>query len=88
MLWENGYISGTPMVHFMAPIIRFLGYNPVALDLNPLSGRIKGYSLRNGLTAKAFGELFGVDGSTVGAREKNITAPKSKNLQKVEEILN
>ncbi len=66
--WENN--RSTPMIHSMPKIIEFLGYNPTELVNSDLSGQIKTYRIRLGLSHKKLGKMLGVDGSTVGAWEK------------------
>lgn len=83
--WENN--RSTPQIIFYPKIMEFLGYSPLEFDETTLSGRIKAYRYRNGITFKMFGNMLKVDPSTVTEWEngKRIQAPK--HLLKLETIL-
>jgi len=83
--WENN--RSIPMVHQMPQIVKFLGYDPLSIDDGDLTGQLKKYRFRHGLSHKKMGRLIGVDASTVGAWEKKCPISK-KHLEKVVDILN
>lgn len=66
--WENG--RSEPQIQFIPYIIKFLGYMPLEIDISTLGGKIKDYRVRNGLSHKKMGKLFGVDATTIAAWEK------------------
>lgn len=83
--WENGRSS--PQVSFMPSIIQFLGYAPNQTDPTTLSGRLKGYRSRLGLSPKALGKILGVNASTIRDWEYGMV-PSKKNLVKIEGLIN
>ena len=85
--WENLQSESMPMIHCMPKIIEFLGYNPIKIDTSTLSGRIKKYRIEHGLSTSGFGELVGVDGSTIGAWEAKTSFPRPSKMEALERIM-
>lgn len=84
--WENN--RSTPRIIFYPKIMEFLGYSPLDFDETTLSGRIKAYRYRNGITSKMFGNMLKVDPSTITEWENGIRVPAPKHLLKLEILLN
>jgi len=83
--WENG--RAEPQVQFAPKIISFLGYSPYPADLTTLGGRIKRYRLIKGLSQVKFGEMLGVDGSTVCSWELGEFIPNPNVTNKIQKHL-
>lgn len=83
--WENNR-SAPQIIHF-PKIMEFLDYSPLDFDETIISGRIKSYRYRNGITSKMFGNLVKVDPSTVTEWEKGNRIPAPKHLLKLETFL-
>jgi DNA-binding XRE family transcriptional regulator len=83
--WENG--RAEPQIHFAPKIVNFLGYSPYPADLTTLGGRIKHYRLIKGLSQGKFGEMLGVDGSTVCSWELGQFIPNSNVINTIQEHL-
>lgn len=83
--WENE--RSIPQVQFYGKIIKFLGYNPFEFEIKTFGDKIKHYRYLNGLSQKALGKLLGIDPSTLASWENNLSVPKRRKKNKVEEIL-
>lgn len=83
--WENN--RSAPKIIYYPRIIEFLGYEPLSFDETTLSGRIKAYRSRNGITSKIFGNLLKVDASTVTEWENGKRMPILKHLLNLEFLL-
>jgi len=83
--WENNRSS--PQIIFYPKIIEFLGYNPLNFDETNISGCIKAYRYRNGITSKMFGKLLNVDPSTVTEWENGNRIPAPKHRLKMATLL-
>jgi transcriptional regulator with XRE-family HTH domain len=82
--WELNH--RTPQIQYMPKIIRFLGYNPIKSVVGSLPERIRIYRISKGLSRKKFGELCGVDTSTIFHWEHGMK-PRKNLLKKVECVL-
>jgi DNA-binding XRE family transcriptional regulator len=83
--WENN--RARPLIHNMAKVIKFLGFNPAESTLETLSEKIKKYRLLHGLSHKKMGKLVGVNASTIGSWEKEEHRPHRKHLNQIEKKL-
>jgi len=83
--WENN--RSIPQINYYPRIIDFLGYCPFEFDETTLSGRLKAYRWRNGLSYKRLGKILDVDGSTVCAWENGENFPPQKRLKKLDRLL-
>jgi transcriptional regulator with XRE-family HTH domain len=83
--WENN--RSKPQIQFYPKIISFLGFNPFALDISTLGGRIRQYRYENGLSHKELSKLLNVDASTVGAWEKGESKPKATTRNAIMKLL-
>ncbi|RZJ91641.1 MAG: helix-turn-helix domain-containing protein [Chryseobacterium sp.] len=83
--WEKN--RSIPQIQFFPHIINFLGYMPIAFDLDTLSGRLKTYRHINGLGQKQMGKILGVDGGTVCSWELEENQPNKGMLVKLNPIL-
>ena len=83
--WENA--RSTPQIQFMPRIVKFLDYNPVDADMKTLAGQIRNYRILNGLSHKKFGEMLGVDATTVGAWELGTSIPKKSTLERIRKYI-
>ncbi len=61
--WENNYAQ--PQIKYNPQIIKFLGYCPITFNETTISGKMKSYRWRNGLTNMDLGKRLGVHGTTV-----------------------
>ena len=84
-LWEKNY--SVPQIKYFPRIIKFLGYSPIEFDETTLSGQLKAYRWRHGLSSKNLGKLLKVDGSTIFAWENETSIPKQEHLLKLELLL-
>lgn len=84
-LWEKNH--SVPQISHFPRIIKFLGYCPLEFDETTLSGRIKAYRWRNGLSNKRLGKLLKVDGSTILTWKNGTSIPQQEKLQKLEVLL-
>ncbi|WP_199141627.1 recombinase family protein [Pedobacter sp. ASV12] len=82
--WEKN--RSTPQIIFYPKIIEFLAYSPLSFDETKISGRIKAYRYRNGITSKMLGKLQNIDPSTVSDWENGNCIPSPKNLLKLEAL--
>jgi DNA-binding XRE family transcriptional regulator len=85
MHWETGRYP--PQLQFYPGIIKFLGYNPFAVDAKKLGGRIKNYRIEHGLSHKKMGKVVGVDGATISTWETGRHEPQGANLTRLNELL-
>jgi DNA-binding XRE family transcriptional regulator len=83
--WENNL--GEPQINYIPQIILFLSYNPYQFDLKKLSGRIKKYRYKYGLSHRKMGEQIGVDASTIASWENEEHLPQGKFQIKLNELL-
>lgn len=83
--WENG--RSVPQVSHYPKIIAFLGYDPFQVDDSTLGGRIKKYRFENGLSKEKFGDLLGVDETSILAWEANERKPLKGKMRLLEKIL-
>jgi transcriptional regulator with XRE-family HTH domain len=83
--WELG--EAYPRIKYFPKIIEFIGYIPIEVDSSSLSGKITLYRHIHGLTYKAFGRLFDVDGSTIRSWELEEFIPSKATFQRVDEWL-
>lgn len=79
--WENN--RSVPQIQFYPKIIKFLGYIPFEIDTRDLAGKIKMYRYLNGLSHKKFGQILGVNGSTIGDWENGKGNLCNGNLNKL-----
>jgi len=82
--WENNR-SYLQIKHY-PKIIAFLGYNPFPVDISTLGGKVTKHRIEKGLSHRKFGELVGVDASTIAAWEQNTHKPSSKAVIKMKEL--
>ena len=85
MHWETNRYP--PQLQFYPGIIKFLGYNPFAVDAEKLGGRIKNYRIEHGLSHKKMGRIVGVDGATISTWETAKHEPQGTNLTRLNELL-
>jgi DNA-binding transcriptional regulator YiaG len=83
--WENNLAE--PRIQNFPAIIAFLGYNPFAINLGTLGGRIKQYRILGGLSHRNMGKILKVDASTIGTWEKNMHYPQGAMLKKLLQLL-
>jgi len=83
--WENE--KYVPQIQYYKKIIDFLGFNPFEFEIKTWGDQLKHYRYVNGLTQKTIGELIGIDPSTVASWENNLSVPKKRKKNKVEDIL-
>ncbi|WP_461788659.1 helix-turn-helix domain-containing protein [Pedobacter sp.] len=83
--WENG--RNAPQINHYPKIISFLGYNPFALEDPSLGNKIFAYRCENGMSAKSFGKLLGINGSTVLDIKQSRCIPLEKTLSKIGAII-
>ncbi len=76
-----------PQIQYYKKIIDFLGFNPFEFEIKTWGDQLKHYRYVNGLTQKTIGELIGIDPSTVASWENNLSVPKKRKKNKVEDIL-
>lgn len=69
MYWE--YNRGKPKVYNYPKLIEVLGFLPFEVDTSRLGGKIIAYRYTKGLSRKKFGNLLGVDESTLKTWEEN-----------------
>ena len=84
--WENG--RSKPSIRQFPKIVEFLGYDPYSYDALTLSGRMKLYRHKNGLSQEELAKMLGVNESTVFSWEKEKHAPLPEQKKQLEEILN
>ena len=84
--WELNLFE--PHVSHYPLIIHFLGYNPCQFETDSLSGKIKSYRYKNGLTQKQFGELLQTDAAVVWQWESNGRPPLEKTKKRILELVN
>lgn len=83
--WENGRFK--PMIRHYPAIISFLGYNPFLTVPESLGDRISSFRKLQGFSIKRFGQLIGVDGSTVSGWETGQSVPRKSTLRNLIKIL-
>lgn len=83
--WENN--RGIPQVQFMPAIVKFIGFVPLEIDDGTLCGQILLYRNMHGLSHKKLGKIIGVDASTIGSWENELSIPHGKNLKKLNDLL-
>ena len=69
-------------------LIEFFVYNPFQVDTETLGGRIKKYRVEHGLSYFKFGEIVGVDASTIGTWENSEHVPNRATQEYLEELFN
>jgi transcriptional regulator with XRE-family HTH domain len=74
--WEND--KGIPRIQQHKSITAFLGYSLWQVDTSTLSGRIREYRHRQGLSAKKLAELVGVSETAIFKWEFKKTKPPSQ----------
>lgn len=79
--WENNLSQ--PETRYLPDIIQFLRYIPFRMNLQNFNERLHYYRLTQGFTHKQMGQLFEVDGSTIGAWEQNKHLPRAKKYSTV-----
>jgi DNA-binding XRE family transcriptional regulator len=85
MHWETGRYP--PQLQFYPGIIKFLGYNPFAVETETLAQKIKNYRFLNGVSHRKMGKLVGVDGATISTWETGKHEPQGANLIRLNELL-
>jgi DNA-binding XRE family transcriptional regulator len=83
--WEKG--RTVPQIKYVPGIIRFLGYNPQAIDTSTLGGKMKEYRYLRGLTKRKLAKQLQVDPSTITTWETNEFIPSPENYQKIVQCL-
>jgi len=83
--WENG--RANPQIQYMPKILEFLGFMPLEIDEYTLSGMIKSYRVKNGLSHKKMGDVLGVDASTIRAWEKGESISQVKTKKLIEKLI-
>lgn len=79
--WEKH--RAFPQIQFMPAITAFLGFLPLAIDISNLGGQIFLYRNTHGLSSKKFGELLGVDASTIRDWEKRKRYPTKYHFKQI-----
>ena len=82
--WENN--RSKPFVKQYPKIIEFLGYDPYSYDTLTLSGRMKIYRHKNGLSQEELAKMLGVNESTIFNWEKGNHVPMPQKLHLLENI--
>lgn len=85
-LWESN--KSNPHVSYYPKIIDFLGYLPIEFDTSTLTGRIKEYRYKHGLTQEDLALNLKINESTVYHIEKGTHKPSVKTLTRLLEMLN
>ena len=85
MHWETGRFP--PQLQFYPGIIKFLGYNPFAVETETLGGKVKNYRFLKGISHKKMGKLVGVDGATISTWETGKHEPQGANLTRLNDVL-
>jgi DNA-binding XRE family transcriptional regulator len=85
MHWETNRYP--PQLQFYPGIIKFLEYNPFAVETETLGGKVKNYRFLNGISHKKMGKLVGVDGATISTWETGKHEPQGANLTRLSELL-
>jgi transcriptional regulator with XRE-family HTH domain len=70
--WESNCIQ--PMVHCLAAVIGFLGYNPLP-EADDLIGKFKRLRISLGLTQEQLAQKLGIDESTIAGWERRDNTP-------------
>lgn len=83
-LWETN--RSTPDVRSMKKIIEFIGCYPLA-EPTTLSERIRKYRYVHGLSLEEFGQLLGVDGSTVWSWENGKYMPLLETIKIIQKVI-
>jgi transcriptional regulator with XRE-family HTH domain len=83
--WERQ--RNTPEIRFIAPIIKFLEYDPFPQP-ESFSERLKTYRLRQGLSQRKLAKELGVDPGTTGGWERGKHKPAKTVRRLLEELLN
>jgi transcriptional regulator with XRE-family HTH domain len=83
--WENG--RSVPQIQFMPKVVQFLGYNPLEVENLTLSGRIRNYRMKHGLSHKNLSEILGIDSSRISAWENGKSKPDKETLKAIERLL-
>ena len=84
-IWETG--RGKPYIRQFPKITEFLGYDPYSYNTLTLSGRMKIYRHKNGLSQYELAKMLGVDESTVFNWEKENHSPLPTQRKRLEDIL-
>ncbi len=79
--WELDLFE--PHVCHYPLIISFLGYNPCVFETDTLSGKIKAYRFKHGLTQMQFGKLLNTNSSVIWQWESNSRLPLAKTYKKI-----
>jgi transcriptional regulator with XRE-family HTH domain len=74
-----------PEIRFIAPIIDFLGYDPLPQPKS-LSERLKTYRLRMGLSQRKLAAKLGIDPGTLGGWESGKHLPTKTHQQLIEDF--
>jgi DNA-binding transcriptional regulator YiaG len=75
-----------PEIRFVAPIIKFLGYNPFP-EPESFPERLKTYRMRMGLSQEKLAEKLGIDSGTIGGWERGIHRPTKESLRLIDRFL-
>ena len=84
--WENG--RSFPQIQYYPKLIQFFGYNPFPVDGSTLSGRIKKFRIKQGVSYKKLGAAIGVNASTIGAWEANEHVPGEAKRKRLDDLMN
>ena len=84
--WELGQTY--PTIKCLSKIISFLGFIPqvFGIDKETIAGRVYHYRLLHGLSRKEFGEMVGLEKSTIGHVEQRGNM-KDETQKKLESLL-
>jgi transcriptional regulator with XRE-family HTH domain len=74
------------MVYQAPQVIEFLGYNPYSFGESKVGDKVKSYRYLHGLSHKKFGNLVGVNASTIGSWEGAESSPNRKAIGKLQQL--
>lgn len=83
--WENN--RAQPQVRHYPAIIAFLGYYPFDHETESVAGKVRKARYTKGYSYRQFGDMLGVDGSTVRCWEHSTSAPSRRHLAEIKRCL-
>jgi transcriptional regulator with XRE-family HTH domain len=86
-IWNWERQRNTPEIRFIAPIIEFLGYDPLSQP-ESFPERLKAHRVRLGLSPRKLAAKLGVDPGTIGGWERGKHKPAKTVRRLLEELLN